>query len=130
MPAFLDFPKEFLVAIVEKVGKAQPAEIDLATIEKEAKQQEKEIEKKESISIATDCEEGEEVNPTPTPPMDSTAVVPPAFTQLMTEQDCEINQIINEITKFDDEQEDMPLQLLKRKMLYKHSACKSTLKAE
>ncbi|KAH1056426.1 hypothetical protein J1N35_034491 [Gossypium stocksii] len=118
------------VAVVEEVGKAQPTETDPATIEKETKEPKEETKKKESVSITTDCEEGEEANPTPTPLMDNTVVVPPSFTQPMTEQDHEINQIINEIIKCDYEQEDVPLQLLKRKMCYKHNTRKSTLRVE
>ncbi|KAK5840252.1 hypothetical protein PVK06_009141 [Gossypium arboreum] len=117
------------------VGKAQPTKtnpvlIDPATIEKETKEVEEETEKTKSISIAIDCEEEDEANPTHAPLVDNTAAIPPPFTESMTEQDHEINQIIEEITKSDDEQEDVLLQSLKMKMHYKHNTRKSTRRTE
>ncbi|KAK5812024.1 hypothetical protein PVK06_027418 [Gossypium arboreum] len=108
----------------------QPIETDPATTKKETKKPEEEIKKTKSVNFATDSEDEEEANPTHAPPVDSIVVVPPPFTEPMTEQDREIKWIIDEITKSNDEQEDMPLQSLKRKMRYKHSVCKSTYMIE
>ncbi|KAK5819635.1 hypothetical protein PVK06_024652 [Gossypium arboreum] len=82
-------------AVAEGFGETQPIETDPGTIEKETK----EIEKIESINIVIDHEEEGEANPTPAPPVDNTAAVPPHSTEPMTKQDCEINWIIDEIIK-------------------------------
>jgi len=78
------------------------------------------------LCIATDRENEEEANPLIAPPVDNTTTVPPLSTELMTEQDHEIDRIIYELTRFDDEEEDVPLNLLKRSMRYKMSAQKTT----
>ncbi|KAH1039175.1 hypothetical protein J1N35_040918 [Gossypium stocksii] len=92
--------------VVEVVGEAHLVETDPATTEKEAKEPEEEIEKMESNSTTIDCEE--EANLTLTLPVDNNVAVSPPFTKPMTKHDGEINQIIDEITKSDDEQEDVP----------------------
>ncbi|KAH1129641.1 hypothetical protein J1N35_001019 [Gossypium stocksii] len=86
----------------EGFGETQPTEVDTSTIEKETIELEEEIEKIESINIVTDHEEEGEANPTPTPLVDCTTTAPPPSTEPMIEQDNEINQIIDEIIKFDD----------------------------
>ncbi|KAH1091349.1 hypothetical protein J1N35_018606, partial [Gossypium stocksii] len=58
--------------------------------------------------------------------MDNITAVPPLSTKTMTEHDREIYNIINEITRFDNEEEDVPLSLLKMSMHYKMSARKTT----
>ncbi|KAH1038818.1 hypothetical protein J1N35_040561 [Gossypium stocksii] len=68
----------------------------------------------------------EEANPLVAPPMDSTATIPPHSTKPMTEQDHEIDCIIDELTRSDNEEEDVPLNLLKRLMRYKMSARRTT----
>lgn len=78
------------------------------------------------VSIATDHEEEEEANPNHVPLVDSLAAIPSPSTKPMTEQDREINWIIDDLTRFDNEEEKVPLNSLKRKMRYKHSAHKST----
>ncbi|KAH1046755.1 hypothetical protein J1N35_037539 [Gossypium stocksii] len=118
------------VAITKGVGEAQLVETDPVpmgptTAQKETKEKQEETKKMELISIVTDYEE-KEANPTPAPPIDNISVVRLPSREPMTEQDHEINQIIDEINKSSIEQEDVPLQSLKRKMCYKHNAQKST----
>ncbi|KAH1130056.1 hypothetical protein J1N35_001434, partial [Gossypium stocksii] len=75
---------------------------------KEIKEPEEETEKIESVSITTDCKE-KEANSTPTPLVDNTSAIQPPFIKPMNKHDSEINRIIYKVTKYDDEQEHMPL---------------------
>ncbi|KAH1047469.1 hypothetical protein J1N35_038253 [Gossypium stocksii] len=104
-----------------KVDDVEPVEVNPANKENAPKASEEEQEKTESVSIETDCEDEEEANPSVVPLVDSTATIPPPSTELMTELDHEVDQIINELTRFDNEEEDVPLNLLKRPMRNKMS---------
>lgn len=130
MPAFPSFPKELQSDEEEGEDEAEadelnPAPTNPANEEKEPKEPEKDEDKTESVSIATDHGE-EEANPTSAPLVDSTVAIPPPSTEQMTEQDHEINRTINDLTKSDDEEDDVPINSLKRKLCYKHAARKST----
>ncbi|KAK5812845.1 hypothetical protein PVK06_028289 [Gossypium arboreum] len=105
---------------------AEPGTTNPDVEEKETKSPDEDAKKTESVHIETDDEGTEEVTPTLAPLDDSITVAPPTSTEAMTEQDCKINSIIDEITKSDNEEEDVPLQSLKRKMHYKYSTRKST----
>ncbi|KAK5785004.1 hypothetical protein PVK06_039545 [Gossypium arboreum] len=110
----------------EGVGDAKPVKTNPANEENAPKALEEEPEKTKFVSIKTNHGDKEEANPSVAPLVDSTAAIPPLSTELMTEHDRKINQIINELTKFDNENEDVPLNLLKRQMRYKISARKTT----
>ncbi|KAH1106941.1 hypothetical protein J1N35_010709 [Gossypium stocksii] len=108
MSTFPDFSKELRAVIVKRVGEAQPTKTDHVPIDhtitkKETKEPKKETEKMELVNIATSGEKEEKANPKPAPPVDSTIVVPPPFIEPRTEQYHEINWIIDEITKPNDE---------------------------
>ncbi|KAK5775796.1 hypothetical protein PVK06_043738 [Gossypium arboreum] len=81
----------------------------------------------EAIGIASD-NDGEEVANRPfapptdgtvfVPPSDGTTSVPPLSTEQMKEQDCEINRIIDYLTKSKDAEDDMPINSLEWKPCY------------
>lgn len=58
--------------------------------------------------------------------MDSTATVLSPSTETMSAKDREINRLIDDPTKSGDEEKDVLLNVLKQKLRYKHTACKST----
>ncbi|KAH1039896.1 hypothetical protein J1N35_041639 [Gossypium stocksii] len=66
------------------------------------------------MSIETD-HDGEEANPTFIPPMDATTPIQPQSTTPMTQQDHEIDKLIDDLTKLDDEEDKVPINMLKRK---------------
>ncbi|KAH1097306.1 hypothetical protein J1N35_014227 [Gossypium stocksii] len=72
-------------------------------------------------------QEGEETNPISTPTEPATAPIPPPSTALILEQDCEINKLIDDLTKSDDEEGEVPINSLKQKHRYKHATHKTTL---
>ncbi|KAK5825287.1 hypothetical protein PVK06_020101 [Gossypium arboreum] len=105
---------------------AEPGTNNSIAKEKETTSPDKDIEKAELVHIETDDERTEEANLTPIPLEDSTAGIPPTFTKPMTERDLNFNRLIDEITKSENEDVDVPLELLKRKICYKHLTRKST----
>ncbi|KAH1091490.1 hypothetical protein J1N35_018747 [Gossypium stocksii] len=110
------------------VGDTKPVETNPINEENMPKASEEKPEKIESVSIETNCEDEEEANLSISPLMDSTVAIPPPSIEPMIEHDYEINRIINEHTRFDNEEGDVPLNLLKRLMYYKVSAQKTTLR--
>ncbi|PPD69405.1 hypothetical protein GOBAR_DD33714 [Gossypium barbadense] len=102
------------------MAEVEPGTTNLLVEEKETKSPDKDIEKTESVYIETNDEGIEEATSAPTPLEDSTTTISPTSSNKMTEQDYKINRIIDEITKSNNEK-DVPLQSLKRKMCYKHS---------
>ncbi|KAH1032008.1 hypothetical protein J1N35_044182 [Gossypium stocksii] len=110
----------------EGVDDAELVQTNSANKENAPKAPKEELEKIESVSIETNLEDEEEENPSVAPPVDSTATIPPPSTKPMTEQDREVDWIIDELTRFDNEEEDVPLNLLKMLMRYKMSARKTT----
>ncbi|KAK5842444.1 hypothetical protein PVK06_004800 [Gossypium arboreum] len=78
------------------------------------------------VGIVSDNEREEAAKPTLAPPADDIAAVPPPSTKQMIEKDREINRIIDDLTKFDDAEDDVPIHSLKWKTRYKHVAHKST----
>ncbi|PPS12396.1 hypothetical protein GOBAR_AA08247 [Gossypium barbadense] len=91
------------VARAEAVGDTEPVETNLANEENAPKAPEEEPEKTKSVNIETDREDEEEANPSIAPPVDNTVAIPPPSTRPMTEQNREINRVIDELTKFDNE---------------------------
>ncbi|KAH1122225.1 hypothetical protein J1N35_005385 [Gossypium stocksii] len=82
-------------------------------------------EKTKLVSIETN-HDGEEANPTSAPLMDATTPVPPQSTLPMTQQYHETNKLIDDLTKSDDEEYEVSINMLKRKQCYKHAVQKST----
>ncbi|KAH1106681.1 hypothetical protein J1N35_010449 [Gossypium stocksii] len=97
------------------MAKVEPVEAELGTTnpnakEKETKSPDENVKNTEPVYIETDGKGTEEATPTSTPVNDSTIAVLPTSTEVMTKQDRKINCIIDEITKSDNEEEDVPLQ--------------------
>ncbi|PPE01341.1 hypothetical protein GOBAR_DD01667 [Gossypium barbadense] len=106
------------VFVKEGMADAKPAEVEPSTTnpaaeEKQTKSFDEDAEMTKSFYIEIDDKGTKEATSTPAPPKDSTATVPPTSTEAMTKQDRKIDRIIDEITKSDNEEEDMPLQSLK-----------------
>ncbi|KAH1073503.1 hypothetical protein J1N35_025831 [Gossypium stocksii] len=105
MPVFPSFAKELLSNAVEE--KDDEVEGD---------------EEKTELVITETGHDGEDVNLTSAPPVDATAPTPPRLTAPMTQSNCEINKLINDLTKSYDEEGEVPINMLKRKQRYKHAA--------
>ncbi|KAK5833395.1 hypothetical protein PVK06_017220 [Gossypium arboreum] len=104
MSLYLSFPKQLHSDVDEdegelEIGEQNPILTHPATIGQEA-QELAEEEKAKLVSIETYNEEEVE--------------------------DRKINQLIDDLTKSGDEEEEVPLNVLKRKLRYKHAARKST----
>ncbi|KAH1107534.1 hypothetical protein J1N35_011302 [Gossypium stocksii] len=80
-------------------------------MEKEQKGQEGDEEKTKLVNIESD-QEREEVNNIPTPTKLATA---PQSTAPISKQDQEINQLIDDLTKLVDDDDKVPINMLKRK---------------
>ncbi|KAH1098004.1 hypothetical protein J1N35_014925 [Gossypium stocksii] len=94
-----------------------------ANEEKKQKGPKGDEEKMESMNIDSD-QERKEVNHVPTPTKPTTA---PKSTTPISKQDRKINQLIDNLTKLDDnDEEEVPINMLKRKQHYKCAAQKST----
>ncbi|KAK5845421.1 hypothetical protein PVK06_001605 [Gossypium arboreum] len=136
MPKFPDFPKDLLPFLEARSVEEEPIEVSSnrakpATMREnleKGKTAKKEPEKTKFVNTEGEKEEQNETTLTPTPQKDSTEAVPHPPTKSMFEQDREIHRIIEEITKSDKEEEEPPIQSLKRKLRYKCIAGKSTSK--
>ncbi|KAH1082783.1 hypothetical protein J1N35_022544 [Gossypium stocksii] len=82
-----------------------------------------EEEKTESMNINSD-KEGDNMNQTSAPHEPATT---PQTTAPILKQDHEINRLIDDLTKLDDDDEKVSINLLKQKQRYKYAARKSTL---
>ncbi|KAK5842710.1 hypothetical protein PVK06_005095 [Gossypium arboreum] len=96
------------------VGDAELIKTNPANEENAPKAPEEEPKKTESVGFETNREDKEEANPSVAPPIDITVAVPPPSTVPMTEQDREINWIIDELTRFHNKEEDVLLNLHKK----------------
>ncbi|KAK5825213.1 hypothetical protein PVK06_020021 [Gossypium arboreum] len=106
MLSFPRFPKELHSDVEEEeeeaeIGETNPAPTHLAIEGQEAKKPMKD-EKTEPVDV------------------------PPPSTKQMKEQYHEINELIDDLTKYDDIEDDVPIHSLKWKQCYKHAARKST----
>ncbi|KAK5819676.1 hypothetical protein PVK06_024695 [Gossypium arboreum] len=108
-----------------EVDETRPTLIHPVIEKKSTKGLERYEKKTKLVSIETD-HDGEEAKSTSPPPVDATAPVPPQSTVPMIQQDREINKLIDDLTKLNDEQDKVPMNVLKRKQHYKHAARKST----
>lgn len=113
MLSFPRFPKELHSDVEEEekeaeIGETNPAPTHLAIEGQEAKKPMKD-EKTESVGIASGNEWEESTNPFSTPLVDGTADVPPPWTKQMKKQYHEINELIDDLTKYDDIKDDVPI---------------------
>ncbi|KAK5845847.1 hypothetical protein PVK06_002081 [Gossypium arboreum] len=123
MPELLDFPKVLLP--FSKVEE-EPVEIhsnmvkfvNMRAIPDTVKATEEELEKTKSLNIKSDEDEQNGPIIAAKATKKGKETIPPTSPQAMTAQDCEINRVINEITKTDKEGEDVPLYSMKRKLHY------------
>ncbi|KAH1098089.1 hypothetical protein J1N35_015010 [Gossypium stocksii] len=105
MPAFPSFPKKLLSDAEEteddeaEVDETRPTPTHPVTYKKATKRPERDEEKTELVSIET----------MPT-----------------TQQDCKTNKLIDDLTKSDDEEGEVPISMFKRKQCCKHATRKST----
>ncbi|KAH1031189.1 hypothetical protein J1N35_043363 [Gossypium stocksii] len=102
----------------------EPTTIHTATEEKDQTRPEVREEKTQSVNIESDQEE-DETNQISTPTEPATTPIPPPSTTLVSKQDSEINKLIDDLTKSDDEEDEVLINYSQRKQRYKHTACKT-----
>ncbi|KAK5770913.1 hypothetical protein PVK06_047070 [Gossypium arboreum] len=80
-------------------------------------------EKTRSVNIESDQEE-KETNKIYAPTEPATTLIPSPLTTPVSKQDSEINKLIDDLTKSNDEKNEVLINYLKRKQRYKHAARK------